>query len=78
MTFDCKILGAVKGNYQGADYYTLTLRDTDGKVADMTGKGDFDFLPFIDQDVTIELESTKSNGRFKFRAASAKPVKPAK
>lgn len=75
--FNGELLGAVKGNYQGADYYTLTIRsEDDGAVADITGKGDFDFAPFLDQKCTFTLVAGKSNGRFKFRVASAEAVKP--
>lgn len=74
-TIVCRLLGAKKGNYQGHDYSTLSVRLTDGTVGDVSGVGSFDFSPFLDKDIELSLELRKNNGRFAIRAVSATPVK---
>jgi len=71
----CRILGAKKGNFQGHDYHTLSVRLSDDTVGDLTGVGDFDFSAFKDKDVSLSLELRKNNGRFGVRAVSAEAVK---
>jgi len=74
----CRLLGAKKGNFQGNDYYTLSVRLADDTVGDMTGQGSFDFAPFKDKDVLLTLELRKNNGRFGVRAVSAVEAKVGK
>jgi len=66
-----RLLGAKKEEYEGAAYYTLSIRLSDDTVGDLTGKGDFDFTPFRDKDVSLTLELRKKAGRFGIRAVSA-------
>lgn len=70
-----RLLGAKEDNFKDNKYYTLSVRLADQTVGEMTGKGDFDFTPFIDKDVSLALELTRKNGRFGIRGVSAKPVK---
>lgn len=70
-----RMLGAVKSDYEGTEFYTLTVRLADGTAGDLSGIGTFDFSEFLDKDVMLSLEMRKSNGRFKIRAVSAEEVK---
>lgn len=70
-----RLLGAKEGDFNGNKYFTLSARLADQTVGEMTGKGDFDFAPFVDKDVVLEIEVRKNNGRFGIRAISCKPGK---
>jgi len=66
-----RLLGAKADEFNGNKYFTLSIRLADQTVADLTGKGDFDFAGFVDKDVVLELELQKKNGRFGIRAVKA-------
>lgn len=70
-----RLLGAKEGDFNGNKYFTLAIRLPDQTVGELTGKGDFDFAPFVDKDVVLELELRTNKGRFGIRAVSAKPAK---
>jgi len=72
LNIQVKVLGAKAEEYQGAKFSTLTVRTQDGTVGIFSGRGDFDFAPFLDQEVILELEPRLKNGRFGVRAISAK------
>jgi len=78
-TIDVKVrlLGSKEGDFNGNKYFTLSARLPDQTVGELTGKGDFDFAPFVDKDVVLSLEMRKNNGRFGIRAVSAKAAKAA-
>lgn len=77
LSLNCRLLGAKEGDFQGNKYYTLSLRLADQTVADITGKGDFNFSEWVDKDVVLSLELRKNNGRFGVRAVSVKVGKAA-
>lgn len=73
-TIKVRILGAKQEEYQGAKFYTLSLRLEDETVGDMTGVGTFPFEDFRDKDVLLACELRKKNGRFGIRAISAEAI----
>jgi len=75
LKFSVRLLGAKEGDFNGNKYFTLSARLADQTVGELTGKGDFDFQPFVDKDCVLELEVRKNNGRFGIRAVSAKAGK---